>query len=209
MELEQIERCFTRADGGYLFARWGRPIVPVVFGVDDATLAVVKGAIEAVVFMADHKMAETDPELGANLLFFFFRDWDELGETPDLDRLVPDFGPLLGRLKAEDANQYRLFRFDETGAIKAVFVFIRMGRELSKVPAEDLALAEAAQTILLWSEAAFAETGPLGKAGDKVVLRPDIAAMIRAGYDPIMPAVARDASHALRLLARLHAADPS
>ena len=72
-----------------------------------------------------------------------------------------------------------------------------------------LALAEAAQTILLWSEAAFAETGPLGKAGDKVVLRPDIAAMIRAGYDPIMPAVARDASHALRLLARLHAADPS
>ena len=34
---------FTRHDGGYLFARWGRPIVPVVFGVDDATLSVVKG----------------------------------------------------------------------------------------------------------------------------------------------------------------------
>lgn len=203
MDLEQIKRCFTRSDGTYLFARWGRPIVPIVFGVDDATLSVFKGALEAVVFMADHKMAETDPELGANLLFFFFRDWDELAETPDLDRLVPDLGPLLVRLKAENANQYRLFRFDEAGAIKAVFVFIRMGRDLSDVPAEDLALAEATQVMLLWSEAAFAEAGPLAKAGDRIVLRPDIAALIRAGYEQVMPAVADDPSHALRLYARL------
>ncbi len=206
MELAQIETCFTRADGSYLFARWGRPIVPVVFGVEDATLAVVKGAIEAVVFMAGHKMAETDPELGANLLFFFVRDWGELAETPDLDRLVPEFEPLLKRLEAETAHHYRLFRFDETGAIKAVFVFIRMSSELSRVPAEDIALAEAAQVMLLWSEAAFAEAGPLGKAGDKVVLRPDIAAIIKAGYDPVMPPVATDPSHALRLAARMGAA---
>lgn len=203
MDHDDIARCFTRADGGYLFARWGRPIVPVVFGVDDATLSVVKGALEAVVFMAGHKMAETDPELGANLLFFFFRDWEELAETPDLDRLVPDFEPLLERLKREDANQYRLFRFDENGAIKAVFVFVRMGAELSKVPAADLALAEAAQVMLLWSERAFVQTGPLGKAADQVVLRPDIAGLIKAAYDPVMPAVARDPSHALRLAARL------
>ena len=49
MEASEIERYFIRHDGGYLFARWGRPIVPVVFGVDDATLGVIKGAIEAVV----------------------------------------------------------------------------------------------------------------------------------------------------------------
>jgi hypothetical protein len=48
MTPDQIEAHFTRSDGSYLCARWGRPIVPVVFGVDDATLAVVKGAIEAV-----------------------------------------------------------------------------------------------------------------------------------------------------------------
>ena len=29
----EVEALFTRADGAYLFARWGRPIVPVVFGV--------------------------------------------------------------------------------------------------------------------------------------------------------------------------------
>ncbi len=203
MDQTEIERCFTRGDGEYLFARWGRPIVPVVFGVDEATLSVVKGAVEAVVFMAEHQMAETDPELGVNLLFFFFNDWSELVETRDLDQLVPNLEPLVARLQAEKAHQYRLFRFDEQGAIKAVFVFLRMGGELGNVPAEDLALAEAAQVMLLWSEAAFSEASPLGKAGENVVLRPEIGDLIRASYDPVMPDVARDSSHALRLAARL------
>ena len=203
MEHEDVARLFTRSDGSYLFARWGRPISPVVFGVDDATLSIVKGAVEAVVVLAGHKMAETDPELGANLLFFFFRDWDELTETPDLDRLVPDLAPLVERLKAAGANQYRLFRFDDTGAIKAVFVFVRMDAALAEVPAEDLALAQAAESIVLWSDTAFAEKGPLGRVEDRVVLRPDIAGVIRAGYDPVMPAVSSDPSHALRLAARI------
>jgi hypothetical protein len=45
---EEVEALFTRSDGSFLFARWGRAIAPVVFGVDEATLATVKGAIEAV-----------------------------------------------------------------------------------------------------------------------------------------------------------------
>ena len=203
MDHDEIARCFTRPDGSYLFARWGRPIVPIVFGVDDATLSVIKGAVEAVVFMAGHKMAETDPEIGANLVTFFFREWDELLAVPDLDRLVPDIDPLVARLSAQGANKYRLFRFDEEGAIKAVFLFIRMDEALADVPAEDLALAEAAQSMVLWSQAAFAETGPLGVVGERVMLRPDIADLIRAAYDPVMPAVAKDASHALRLAARM------
>ncbi len=207
MNAKDIERHFTRSDGSYLCARWGRPIVPVVFGVDDATLSVIKGAIEAVVFLADHKMAETDPELGANLLMFFIRDWDELTETPDLDRLIPDLGSLVARLKGAEANQYRHFRFDETGAIKAAFVFVRMDAGLSEVPAEDLALAQVAQTILLWSDTAFREAGPLANVGGKVILKPDVTGMIRAAYDPVMPVVARDPSHALRLAARLSATD--
>ena len=202
MEFGDVEKMFTRADGTFLFARWGRPIVPIVFGVDDATLSVMKGAIEAVVALADHKMAETDPDLGANLLVFFFREWNELLETPGLDRLVPDLVPLVGRLEAADANQYRLFRFEPHGAIKAAFVFVRMDAEMSKVAAEDIALAQAVQTILLWSDVAFMDKGPLARLGEQVVLRPDIAALVRAGYDPTMPAVANDPSHALRLSAR-------
>ncbi len=203
MTPEAVAECFTRPDGQYIFARWGRPIVPVVFGVDDATLSTVKGAIEAVVTVADHRMAETDPELGVNLMIFFFREWAELAEMPNLDRLLPDLGPLVARLQAEEANQYRIFRFDPSGAIRAAFVFIRMDAHLSAMPAETLALAQAAQVMLLWSDRAFAGTSPLARAGERVILRPEIGALIRAAYDPVLPAAARDASHALRLYARL------
>lgn len=203
MTPDQVQALFARKDGSYLFARWGRPIVPVVFGVDDATLSVVKGAIEAVVTLAGHKMAETDPELGANLMVFFFRDWAELPAVPNLDRLIPDLGPLCDRLAAAGANQYRAFRFDAEGAIKAAFVFLRMDEALSAMPAETLALNEAAQVILLWGEGAFADVSPLGQARGTVILRPEIAGVIRAGYDRVMPAVARDAAHAYRLAARV------
>jgi hypothetical protein len=202
MTPDQVQALFTRKDGAYLFARWGRPIVPVVFGVDGATLSVVKGAIEAVVMLAGHKMAETDPELGANLMLFFFRDWAELPEVPNLDRLIPDLAPLCARLAKADANQYRAFRFDPDGAIKAAFVFLRMDAALAEMPAETLALNEAAQVILLWGDRAFAETSPLAQVGAVAILRPEIAGVIRAAYDKVMPVVARDASHAYRLAAR-------
>jgi hypothetical protein len=39
--------------------------------------------------------------------------------------------------------------------------------------------------------------------GERVILRPEIVAVIRAGYDRVLPAVARDSSHALRLAARV------
>lgn len=205
MTPEDIEALFTRADGAFLFARWGRPIAPIVFGVDEATLQVVKGAIEAVVALAGHQMTETDPELGANLMIFFFRDWDELTELPDLDRMIPDLAPLVEKLKAAGANQYRIFRFDEAGAIKASFVFLRMDEELSAVPAETLALGQIVQTILLWSDMAFRDSSPLALVpeSDAVILRPDIGDVIRAAYDPVLPAMSQEVSQALRLYARV------
>ncbi|MFD3191695.1 hypothetical protein ACFMPD_15660 [Sedimentitalea sp. HM32M-2] len=203
MTPEEIEAHFTRSDGGFAFARWGRPIVPIVFGVKDQTLPVIKGAFQAVCALAGHQMAETDPELGSNCMLFFFRNWEELTEVPDLDRLVPDLGPLVARLKSADASQYRVFRFDRDGAIKAAFVFLRMQGDLARQPAETLALGQVVQTMLLWSDRAFAERSPLAMAQDTVILRPDIAGLIRAAYDPVLPVAAQDASHALRLFARM------
>ena len=200
---DQVAALFTRKDGTYIFARWGRPIVPVVFGVDAASLAVFKGAIEAVVTLANHQMAETDPELGANFMIFFCRDWAELKEVPHLGDLVPDLGPLVARLQDAQANQYRIFRFDENGAIRAAFVFLRMDAHLSEAPADTLALSQAVQTILLWSDTAFDAMPPLAMIEGKAVLRPEIADVVRAAYDPVLPAAAMDASHALRLAARL------
>lgn len=209
IDATEVEKLFTRSDGSFLCARWGRPIVPVVFGCDDATLSIVKGAIEAVVALAGHQMAETDPELGANLMVFFFRDWEELRHVPHLDRLVPDLGPLLARLEAAEANQYRLFRFDPQGAIRAAFVFLRMDDHLSAVPAEALALAQAAQTILLWSDTAFRDAGPLAEVAGRLILRPEIGALIRAAYAPVLPPVTHAPAHALRLAARVGLASDS
>lgn len=207
MDAGEIERFFTRSDGSYLFARWGRPIAPIVFGVQDTTLSVVKGAFEAVCQMAGHQMAETDPELGTNVMVFFFREWEELLAVPDLDRLIDGLVPLVAKLSEAEANQYRVFRFDAAGAIKACFVFLRMDDVLRAIPAETLALSQVVQSMLLWSDVAFTDQSPLGQLEDgRVVLRPDIGALIRAAYDPVMPAMADDASHALRLAARMQLA---
>lgn len=203
MAATDIAALFTRSTGEYAFARWGRPIAPVVFGVTDDTLAVIKGALEAVMALCGHKIAETDPELGSNLMIFFFRDWNELPDVPGLDRLVPDLEPLIVRLKAVDANQYRIFRFEPDGAIMACFVFLRMDAHLSAVPAETLSLSQIVQSVLLWSDTAFKEQSPLAVAGEKTILRPEIAGLIRASYDPVLPAQASDPSHALRLAARV------
>ncbi|GKY88665.1 hypothetical protein STA1M1_25340 [Sinisalibacter aestuarii] len=201
---DEVQGLFMRG-ADYAFARWGRPIVPVVFGVGDETLATIKGAIEAVVALAGHKMAETDPELGANLMLFFLRDWAELLDVPNLGEMIPDLAATVARLEAAGAAQYRAFRFDEAGAIRAAFVFVRMAGGMEKLSAETVALTQAVQALLTWGEAAFAETSPLAlhPGTGAVILRPEIAAVIRAAYDPVMPAAASDPSHALRLYARM------
>lgn len=203
MTPEDVQSMFMRGED-YAFARWGRPIVPVIFGVEEATLGVIKGAIEAVVGLAGHKMAETDPELGANLMVFFFSDWDELLDVPNLGAMVPNLAPTVARLKAAGATQYRAFRFDNDGAIQAAFVFVRMGGGMEKLPAETIALTQAVQAVLTWGEAAFATTSPLALHPETgaTILRPEVAAIIRAAYDAMMPPSADDPAHALRLYAR-------
>ena len=124
-----------------MFARWGLPIVPVVFGVDDQTLGLFKGAIEAVVSLAGHKMAEIDPNLGANLMVFFCREWDELAEVPHLEQMVPDIGPLVGRIEGGAGQSVPHFPFDKAGAICGCFVFLRMDDHLAEAPADTLALS--------------------------------------------------------------------
>jgi hypothetical protein len=209
MTPEAVTKYFTRADGSYLFARWGRPIAPVLFGVEDETISVFKGALEAMCVMTGHQLAETDPELGANMMVFFVRDWQELIDTPKLDKLIPDLGPLVERLRAADANQYRIFSFDPNGGIKACFVFLRMDEVMLEIAADTLCLGQVVQSFVLWSDEAFRGTSPLGLIdGQVAVLKPDIAAVLKASYDPVMPVMANDPSHALRLAARAQIAIP-
>jgi hypothetical protein len=205
MQATDIEALFSTPEGGYAFARWGRPIVPVVFGVEAATLSVVKGAVEAIVALAGHKIADHDAELGANLMIFFFRDWQELLEVPNLDQLIDGLADIVARLDDAGANQYRTFRFDAEGAIRSCFAFVRMDAALDEVPAETIALNQAVQMILRWSPGAFTTIAPLAMARGVAVVRPEVAAVIEVAYDPVLPAASTDAVHAMRLMARVTA----
>ena len=200
----EIEELFTRTDGNYVFSRWGRPISPVVFGVLDETLGLVKTAIKVVCSTCGHPTSELDPELGSNLMVFFFSEWDELRAVPELDQLIPKLGNVVDRLQVVAANQYRAFRFDDVGAIQACFVFLRVDEALEQLGADSLALAQVVQAMLLWSATAFRNKSPLAVLENgTTVLRPEIAAVLRAAYDPTMPARANDPSHALRMEARI------
>ncbi|TNE66725.1 MAG: hypothetical protein EP336_08880 [Rhodobacteraceae bacterium] len=200
---ERIEAFFTRSNGDYVFARWGRPISPVVFGVEDETLVTVKSAIEACVAIAGHRIEEMDPELGSNLMVFFLSDWAELLDVPHMGDLIPDLEARVATLQERGAHQYRAFRFDDQGAIKACFTFVRMGGAMDEVPAEVIALSQAVQAMLLWSDMEFTQDSPLAVAPEGTVVRPDVANVLRAAYDPMLPNAAREASHALRLYARV------
>lgn len=203
MTPEAAATYFTRSDGSYQFARWGRPIAPVLFGVEDETIAVFKGALEAMCVMTGHQMAETDPELGANMMVFFVRNWQELLDTPNLDRLVAGLPDLVARLRAAEANQYRIFSFDDQGGIRTCFVFLKMDEVMAEIPADTLSLGQVVQSFVLWSDEAFLGTSPLALIdGQVAVLKPDVAAVLKAAYDPVLPVAAQDPSHAHRLAAR-------
>ena len=209
LQANDIKEYFTRQDGQFAFARWGRPIAPIAFGIEDKNLTVLKSTIEAVIGLAGHEMSETDLELGSNMMFFFLQDWRELREVPNMDRLVPDLAPLTRKLQAKGANQYRLFRFDEAGGIKACFVFLRMDEHLSAVSAETLCLSQIVQSILLWSDQAFQSQSPLAVVeGGRIILRTEIAKLIRAAYSASLPAHSNDPSFALRLFARIQGQAP-
>lgn len=203
MTPDLITRTFTQSDGGFLCARWGRAIAPVVFGMEEPSIGLFKSAAQLITGLAGHEVAETDPELGSNLMIFALRGWGELREVPDLDRLVPELPPLAGRLAAEAAQSYRGFRFDARGAIRAGFVFLDMTSPLAEVPGDLLALGEMLRIMLSWGPQAFDLTPMLAEENGQAVLNADLLRLLRAAYDPMLPEVADDASHALRLAARL------
>ena len=190
MDPATIETLFTRPDGSFLCARWGRPVAPVGFGLADDSLDIFRGAIRAGYAHARHPVVETDPETGANLMVFFVRNWSELAAVPDLDRLTGIPG-LPDRLAEQDADQYRLFRFDEAGGIRACLTFVTMGGALAD--AHPAALAE---RITMQSTLTFS---------GEVTPSNALAGLISAAYDPVLPLVATKPAHAFRLSARMGA----
>lgn len=188
MTPEEITALFTREDGSFLCARWGRPVAPVIFGLADETLNIFRAAIRAVTGDAAVPLLDTDPEMGSNLMMFFVRDWGELEGVPDLDRLTDQPG-LPARLAEAAADQYRLFRFDPDGGIRACLTFVSMSGALADAHPAQLAEALAVRAMLTFSR--------------DVTPSVQMAALIRAAYSPVPPVAATDPSFALRLAARM------
>lgn len=195
---------FTSPNQRYHFARWGRPIAPVVFGIGDETLPHLKDAIAMTVGISGGMLAETDPELGANFMWFFCRDWGEMLVIPDLDKLIPNFENLITGLQEQNATRYRSFGFDKDGAIQLCVVLIRVDSATERLSLQTLGTSETFQSLLTFGENAFDMHSPIAtiKANNLCIVKPEYAAVVRAAYDPALPAASNDPAHALRVSAR-------
>lgn len=206
-EGQRIAAHFTRDDGTFRFARWGRAPVPVVVGTDPTGEGIVTEALRAVAGLGGLPLGDSDPDLGANLPVFFCESWPDLAGAPGLARLVPDLDRLLAVLAGAGANQYRIFGFDAQGAIRLCLVLLRYDADLQRVSAQALAVSQAVQALLLWSDTAFANEAPVATLGPggRAVVKPWHADLLRAAYDPTLPDTAADPAFALRLQARMAA----
>ncbi|MBY8974909.1 hypothetical protein KHP62_03750 [Rhodobacteraceae bacterium NNCM2] len=203
-EIGRITQLFTRADGSFRFARWGRPLAPVVYGTNDGGMRIFEENLAGVAGLAGLEIRDLDPELGANFMVFFSRDWAELLEVPHLEKLIPNLGQLVADLSRANANQYRIFGFDEQGAIRICITLLRYDDDLQQISAQTLAVSQSYQGMLLWSDSAFAEESPIALLDNgRCIVKPWYADVVRAAYDPVLPACAGDASFGLRLAARM------
>lgn len=211
LDAARIEALFQTEQGDFRFARWGRPIAPVVFGVDDNILTPLKGAMSTVAGLAGLQFSETDPEFGANFMIFVCRDWDELLLVPDLDQLIPNFAAIVSSLKTANASQYRTFFFDDDGAIKMCVSLMRFNDKMAGMSVDALGTAQMMQALLLWGAHAFDTESPIALIAktSACVVKPPYIALLRAAYDGALPCASNDASLALRLAARARITSPA
>lgn len=203
---EWVESLFTRRDGSFAFRRWGRPIAPAIVGTDDKGCKIFEDAIRNVATLAGHDMQEIDAEFGANLLVFMVNQWEELEQAPNLVRLIPNLADLIGRLDQHGANQYRLFGFDDDGAIRLCIVLLRYDAELQAVSAGTLALGQAFQSMLMWSDTAFTQDSFMAVTPEGLCLiKPNYGHLLRASYDKRLPHHATDPAFSHRIAARMTA----
>ncbi|MFV0473149.1 MAG: hypothetical protein ACK5MQ_02760 [Pikeienuella sp.] len=205
-EIERIQRLF----GGeaFKFARWGCPIAPTVIGLDDAGTRLFAEAVKLVAGVASAEIEDIDPEMGANFLIYVMQDWAHASRAPNLPNFLPDLPALIERLTEADANRYRVFAFDDQGAIRAAITLLRYDEKMRAAPVDYIALTEAALGVLVYDEAGISADRPvimagIGEDAPRAALDPWHARLIRAAYDPTIPAGAKDPSLAMRLAARI------
>lgn len=210
-----LRALFTRADGTYRFARWGRPLVPAFFGLNAEGERIWREALRASSAIGGLELADEDPELGVNFMVFNCHAWAELRALPAMDRLIPDLHRLLGVLEASGANQYCIFGFapaagasaganpDAPGQIRICITLLRRDEVFATMSERALALGQTVQGLLLWSDHAFTAESPVAEIEGvgRAVVTPRLQHVLRAAYAPALPDAADDPAHAAAMAA--------
>ena len=94
-----------------------------------------------------------------------------------------------------------MFIFDKDGSIKMCLLFLRMKGAIADMTVQALGVGETLQCLLTWGEEVFSNQSPIAvlKENGICIVNPEFASLVRGAYDPVMPPVATDISHALRL----------
>ena len=186
----------------FRFARWDRGLSPRVFGVDEGSETAILYGVSEAARLAGVEIVEEDPEFEANLLIFVCEEWRDLKKTPGLDRLIPDLDKLVVLLGATGANQYRIFSFSEEAGLRLAVVLVRCDEVIGRMSARALGLSQAAQTLLLWSDAAFADEGPVATSRrGEARIKPWICDLLAASYEDGVPVYSEDVALLERLAA--------
>lgn len=205
---------FTRSEASiegpdearFRFARWTQPIAPAFFGFAEDSVETMATGFREAAELAGLGAADEDPELGANILIFACEEWAALRAVPHLARLIPDLERLTTLLAASGANQYRIFTFGPDRGIRLCVLLLRYDGALAQLSAPSLALGQAVQCLLLWSDEAFGGESPVTlRRGGKPLVRSRIARLLKAAYAEETPAYSEDPALAEALTARMDA----
>lgn len=209
-DIERVTALFSRSEaaiaetGGapFRFARWTRPIAPAVFGLSEESAAVMMAGFRDAAELAGVEVAESDAEYGANILLYVVDDWASLRSAPQLADLVPDLEGLTRVLSAAAANQYRIYTFTPEGGLRVCVTLLRYDEALAQLSAPSLALGQAVQTLLMWSDEAFAGESPVTvRRGGRALVKSRFARLLKAAYAAEIPAYSEDLALAETLAA--------
>lgn len=205
MTPDDIRTYFARAGGQYQFARWNRPIVPVVFGDHCLDPGLLREALVRLSGITGHPVDLEAPPSAMTYGTLVVREWRDLAATPGAGKAMPGLAKLGAEAERQGGNQFRTFQRDWRGGIKRCVAVIRTaaGRFDDLTP-ESMALRQAALSFLHWSIPGVVKLRLVMPGPDGVDdLKPEVVALLRAAYDPAMPVSSRDPRHADQLAERM------
>lgn len=216
-DAEAIRQLFTRSaesvEGApedpaqrFRFARWGRPLAPVVLGLDEESAEAARAAVVEAAEAAGVGAVDEDPDLEANFLICVCEKWSQLKSISGLDRLIPDLERLLTLLSAVGANQYRIFRVAPEEGISFAVTLVRFDESVAGLSAQAIGATQAAHGLLMWSDEAFAEDAPVAiNRSGRGVIKTFHAKLLKAAYGEDAPSTSEDPNLADQLAAAMAA----